>query len=68
MGLSCVISMRFLFSLLQAKYKLKVFQNLRVVLVGFPEEEQGQMEDLVRQNGGFITTLEDQQATHVVRF
>ncbi|KAK4293207.1 hypothetical protein Pmani_034076 [Petrolisthes manimaculis] len=49
-----------------AKYKLKVFENLRVVLVGFPAEEQGQMEDLVRQNGGVITTLDDQQATHVV--
>lgn len=61
------MSMRFFISLLQAKYKLKVFQNLRVVLVGFPAEEQGQMEDLVRQNGGFITTLDDQQATHVVR-
>lgn len=65
--MSCVLSMRFFISLLQAKYKLKVFQNLRVVLVGFPAEEQGQMEDLVRQNGGFITTLDDQQATHVVR-
>lgn len=51
----------------QAKYKLKVFQNLRIVLVGFQEEDQSQMEDLVHQNGGFVTTLEDQQATHVVR-
>ncbi|XP_063843442.1 protein ECT2-like isoform X4 [Scylla paramamosain] len=49
-----------------AKYKLKVFQNLRIVLVGFQEEDQSQMEDLVTQNGGFNTTLEDQQATHVV--
>ncbi|XP_071524392.1 protein ECT2-like [Panulirus ornatus] len=49
-----------------AKYKLKVFQNLRIVLVGFPAEEQGQMEDLVEQNGGILTTLDDQQATHVV--
>ncbi|XP_050719779.1 protein ECT2-like isoform X6 [Eriocheir sinensis] len=48
------------------KYKVKVFQNLRIVLVGFQEEDQSQMEDLVQQNGGFITTLEDQQATHVV--
>lgn len=64
----CDVNEVFVLSLLQAKYKLKVFQNLRVVLVGFPAEEQGQMEDLVRQNGGFITTLDDQQATHVVRF
>ncbi|XP_042228864.1 protein ECT2-like isoform X2 [Homarus americanus] len=49
-----------------AKYKLKVFQNLRIVLVGFPAEEQVQMEDLVQQNGGILTTLDDQLATHVV--
>ncbi|XP_064092134.1 protein ECT2-like [Macrobrachium nipponense] len=48
------------------KYKLNVFRNLRMVLVGFPPEEQGQMEDLVRKNGGFITTLDDATATHVV--
>uniref|UniRef100_A0A0P4VR06 BRCT domain-containing protein n=2 Tax=Scylla olivacea TaxID=85551 RepID=A0A0P4VR06_SCYOL len=28
------------------KYKLKLFQNLRIVLVGFQEEDQSQMEDL----------------------
>ncbi|KAG0717993.1 Protein ECT2 [Chionoecetes opilio] len=48
------------------KYKLKVFQNLRIVLVGFTEEDRSQMEDLVHQNGGFITPLEDPSATHVV--
>ncbi|KAK8742664.1 hypothetical protein OTU49_001613 [Cherax quadricarinatus] len=49
-----------------AKYKLKVFQNLRIVLEGFPDEEKIQMEDLVQNNGGILTTLDDQQATHVV--
>nr|XP_045600854.1 protein ECT2-like isoform X3 [Procambarus clarkii] len=48
------------------KYKLKVFQNLRIVLEGFPEEEKVQMEDLVQQNGGILTSLDDPQATHVV--
>ncbi|XP_047485177.1 protein ECT2-like isoform X4 [Penaeus chinensis] len=48
------------------KYKIKVFHNLRMVLLGFPSEDQGQMEDLVRQNGGVLTTLDDQHATHVV--
>ncbi|KAK7066443.1 Protein T2, partial [Halocaridina rubra] len=48
------------------KYKLKVFHNLRIVLIGFPSEEQVQMEDLVKQNGGFLTTIDDATATHVV--
>ncbi|XP_042873803.1 protein ECT2-like isoform X6 [Penaeus japonicus] len=48
------------------KYKIRVFHNLRMVLLGFPSEDQVQMEDLVRQNGGILTTLDDQHATHVV--
>ncbi|XP_076033603.1 protein ECT2-like isoform X2 [Oratosquilla oratoria] len=48
------------------KHRLGVFQNLRVVFVGFPAEEQQHMEELLTQNGGISTTLEDQNATHIV--
>ncbi|CAL4094312.1 unnamed protein product [Meganyctiphanes norvegica] len=48
------------------KYKLRVFHNLRIVLIGFPDDERDQMEDLLKQNAGTPTTLEDITATHVV--
>lgn len=50
------------------RYKLKLFHNLKIALVGLSEEDKTQMEDLVQKNGGTITQIEDSSTTHVVSY
>ncbi|RXG60096.1 Protein ECT2 [Armadillidium vulgare] len=48
------------------RYKLKLFHNLKIVLVGFSDEDRTRMNSLIKDNGGFSTNLEDNLASHVV--
>lgn len=52
----------------KAEYKLKPFHGARVCFVGFPEEEEKHMTEVLLQNGGEVTNLEDTTCTHVVNF
>lgn len=51
---------------LQTEYRLKPFHGIRVCFVGFPEEEEEHMTEVLVMNGGTITTLDDPTCTHVV--
>lgn len=50
----------------QANHKLKPFQGARICFLGFPEEEQKHMVEVLIQNGGTQTDHEDSQCTHMV--
>lgn len=52
----------------QSQYKLKPFHGARVCFVGFPEEEEKHMTEILLHNGGTVTNLEDTTCTHVVSF
>jgi len=45
---------------------LGIFQNLRVVLVGFTPDDEAQMTKYLEVNKGRVTDINDQTATHVV--
>ncbi|CAG9768830.1 unnamed protein product [Ceutorhynchus assimilis] len=47
-------------------YKLKPFHGARVCFLGFPEEEENHMTEVLLCNGGTVTTPEDPNCTHVV--
>lgn len=51
---------------LQAEHRLKPFHGIRVCFVGFPEEEEKHMAEVLVMNGGTVTTLDDVTCTHVV--
>ncbi|XP_047735448.1 protein ECT2 [Hyalella azteca] len=51
---------------MEKEFYLGVFHNLRVVLVGFNEEDQQTMQRMLDQNSGTVTELKDKSATHVV--
>ncbi|XP_066143767.1 protein ECT2 isoform X3 [Euwallacea fornicatus] len=48
------------------EYKLKPFHGARVCFVGFPEDEERHMTEVLVANGGTVTTLDDHACTHVV--
>lgn len=48
------------------EYKLKPFYGARVCFLGFPEEEEKHMIDVLEANGGTTTTLDDPSCSHVV--
>lgn len=54
------------FRALQTEYRLKPFHGIRVCFVGFPEEEEEHMTEVLVMNGGTVTTLGDPTCTHVV--
>ncbi|XP_065163646.1 protein ECT2 isoform X4 [Atheta coriaria] len=47
-------------------YKLKPFHGAKVCFMGFPEEEEKHMVEILESNGGTITTMDDATCTHVV--
>ncbi|XP_018330575.1 uncharacterized protein LOC108740672 [Agrilus planipennis] len=49
-----------------AEHKLKPFCGTKVCFVGFPEEEEKHMVEVLEANGGCATTLEDPHCSHVV--
>lgn len=54
------------YGVLQTEYRLKPFHGIRVCFVGFPEEEEEHMTEVLVMNGGTVTTLDDPACTHVV--
>ncbi|KAK9512129.1 hypothetical protein O3M35_000625 [Rhynocoris fuscipes] len=48
------------------EYKLKPFHGARVCFLGFPEDERKHMADILIENGGTPTDIEDPACTHVV--
>jgi hypothetical protein len=53
---------------LQMCYKLKPFHGARVCFCGFPDDERQHMVEVLQENGGAATELEDPTCTHVVRW
>lgn len=51
---------------IQAEHKLKPFQGARVCFHGFPEEEQRHMTEVLIENGGTHTDIEDPVCSHLV--
>ncbi|XP_018579820.1 protein ECT2 isoform X3 [Anoplophora glabripennis] len=49
-----------------AEHKLKPFHGARVCFIGFPEEEEKHMTEVLLSNGGAVTNLEDPGCSHVV--
>uniref|UniRef100_A0A1B6G064 Protein ECT2 n=1 Tax=Cuerna arida TaxID=1464854 RepID=A0A1B6G064_9HEMI len=49
-----------------SNHKLKPFQGARVCFLGFPEDEQKHMAEVLVQNGGTHTDHEDTQCSHMV--
>ncbi|XP_072379786.1 protein ECT2 isoform X1 [Diabrotica undecimpunctata] len=49
-----------------AKHKLKPFHGARVGFVGFAEEEEKHMSEVLLLNGGVVTSVDDVNCTHVV--
>ncbi|XP_060518985.1 protein ECT2 isoform X3 [Cylas formicarius] len=49
-----------------ANYKLKAFHGARVCFLGFPEEEELHMVEVLVANGGMVTSADDPNCTHVV--
>lgn len=47
-------------------HKMKPFVGARVCFYGFPDEERQHMIDILLQNGGEVTDVEDGTSTHVV--
>jgi hypothetical protein len=47
-------------------HKLKIFENCRVVFIGFPEHERVNMSNLLRSYNGVETTSDDDTCTHKV--
>jgi hypothetical protein len=52
---------------MQICYKLKPFHGARVCFHGFPDDERQHMTEVLQENGGTATELEDPACTHVVR-
>ncbi|CAG9853619.1 unnamed protein product [Phyllotreta striolata] len=48
------------------KHKLKPFHGARVGFVGFADEEEKHMTEVLVLNGGTVTSLDDPNCTHVV--
>uniref|UniRef100_A0A1B6CSH8 DH domain-containing protein n=1 Tax=Clastoptera arizonana TaxID=38151 RepID=A0A1B6CSH8_9HEMI len=46
--------------------KLKLFQGARVCFYGFPEEEEKHMADVLVENGGIHTDIDDPACSHLV--
>lgn len=49
-----------------AEHKLKPFQGARVCFHGFPDEEQRHMTEVLIENGGTHTDIEDPACSHLV--
>ncbi|XP_014245767.1 protein ECT2 isoform X2 [Cimex lectularius] len=49
-----------------AEHKLKPFHGARVCFLGFPEEERKHMADILVENGGVPTDIQDPLCSHVV--
>ncbi|KAL0123377.1 hypothetical protein PUN28_005721 [Cardiocondyla obscurior] len=49
-----------------ATYKLKPFYGAKVCFSGFPEEEKKHMSEILEQQGGEPTEIDDPNCTHVV--
>lgn len=47
-------------------HRLKIFENCRVVFIGFPEHERVNMSNLLRSYNGVETTSDDETCTHKV--
>lgn len=50
----------------QVEHRLKPFHGARVCFVGFPEEEEQHMTEILVSNGGTVTNVDDPACTHVV--
>ncbi|XP_077293738.1 epithelial cell transforming 2 pebble isoform X3 [Arctopsyche grandis] len=61
-----IVERRALDEALLVEYKLKVFLGCKVCFVGFSEEECQHISDILVENGGETTTLEDPLCSHVV--
>ncbi|XP_017768682.1 PREDICTED: protein ECT2 isoform X2 [Nicrophorus vespilloides] len=49
-----------------SEFKLKPFHGARVCFLGFPEEEEKHMAEILVSNGGTVAPLDDPTCTHVV--
>lgn len=49
-----------------AEHKLKPFFGARVCFLGFPAEEQSHMAEILIENGGVVTDIDDSCCSHVV--
>ncbi|ENN73040.1 hypothetical protein YQE_10375, partial [Dendroctonus ponderosae] len=47
-------------------YRLKPFHGAKVCFLGFPEDEEHHMTEVLLSNGGTVTTLDDPNCSHVV--
>lgn len=45
---------------------LKIFEGTRVCWVGINDEEVTQMNEILTNNGGTVTSIDDPNCTHVV--
>ena len=57
-----------LFNGFQMRYRLRIFHNLHIALVGFSDEDRSQMSEIILNNDGFVTNPDDDNCTHVVSF
>ncbi|XP_050308869.1 protein ECT2 isoform X2 [Anthonomus grandis grandis] len=48
------------------QYKLKPFHGARVCFLGFSDDEEKHMTEVLLANGGTVTTIDDPNCTHVV--
>jgi hypothetical protein len=53
-------------SVVQICYKLKLFHGARICFFGFPDDEMQHVKEVLQENGGTATELEDPTCTHVV--
>lgn len=49
-------------------YRLRLFEGQKVCFMGFPPEEHQHMVDVLRENGGILTELDNPECSHVVSF
>ncbi|KAF7287575.1 epithelial cell transforming 2 pebble isoform X2 [Rhynchophorus ferrugineus] len=49
-----------------SNYKLKPFYGARVCFLGFPEDEENHMREVLLSNGGTVASADDSTCTHVV--
>lgn len=50
----------------QNEHKLKPFHGAKVCFLGFSEEEERHMKEVLLANGGLVSALDDAECSHVV--
>ena len=50
------------------KHSLKIFEGIRVCFIGINDDEVMRMNDILVENGGIVTTVDDANCTHIVNF